>query len=290
MDADQDEGLDAESDSQSNCSLCKSNQSEQETPDSGIKIGIGDSSVNVEESYVDCQTCGSCSIADHSCENEDISDNSSHICDIVKDSCDFSCDNYWPLVWNSNVIVNLLELSRDKFKCGDLNLFVKLTESDNVVLCVKYQVGISVDEIEIPESQFGQIFTMDWKDEIVSGSTNELGEDLKYCLASLEDSIERLRWQEVVPKSAGFRHGNHGDVKMKNSCVHVKKDVRIHDDCNNMKNIQNGCTKSGQLSTYENYSSYCDSHKRLDKNSPCSSGQGHTVDYKGHFGSQGKNI
>ncbi|KAL4234273.1 Pleckstrin y domain containing [Mactra antiquata] len=296
-----------DSDNQSYYSLCHSSQSEcknsnhsdqSECKDSsqgdistGEDISIKSEEVGATlddtEEYTLCveQTVATS-------ENKELNDDSLSDCDTSSASNnsnsegkEFACDNFWPLVHNSSVIVNFIECARDKFFNGDLNLFVKLDESNNIVLCVKYLIGNTANEIDLSESQFGKIFTMEWKDELVSDSTDELGEVLKSCLASLEDSTEKLRWQEVVLQSVAYRRGtgsssgNHGDKSKKSSVQCSRSHGVSHDNGKSVKNDRNNCLKCDYSSNQGSYLSYNDNHKCSDKTTPHSLGYHKSLEF-----------
>ena len=161
-----------------------------------------------EESVQELSDCGFCDLEDrenliHSTESSDY-----FSCDIV--------ENNWPLAIDDNVIVNFLELEDKCFEDGDFSFFVKESDSGKVGLYVKYFVNGSYREVLIPEGEFGNLFTMEWQDEFLSESSEDLGASLQNCLVSLEDSVDKLRWENVVASMGPFHHGN---VKLKHSLM-----------------------------------------------------------------------
>lgn len=165
----------------------------------------------------------------------------------------------WPLVCDSNVIVHLANISWDKLQSGEFYFYVKAKcESDKAGLWVKFCVGSTQSEAYIPRSKFGKVFAMEFKEEISADKTEALGESLHYCLASLEDSIRKLRWQDVVPRTGQFNHSNSllrqsglNKGGLNGSCAERVKQF---------KNQQNNCVKCEKLADGHNNRSY-------DKNS-----------------------
>jgi hypothetical protein len=69
-------------------------------------------------------------------------------------------------------------------------------------------------EIAVLESEFGHLFTMDWRESVKVGSDEELGRMLQQCLVVVEDSVQRLRWEDVTDAAGGGHrgHGGHAGV------------------------------------------------------------------------------
>ncbi|XP_052816340.1 uncharacterized protein LOC128242930 isoform X3 [Mya arenaria] len=146
---------------------------------------------------------------------------------IICDKLSF-CDkcSKWPVVFNSHVIVHLSSFSWSKIKCGDIYFYIKKSDNtaQSVELWVKHcSVGGDVQrKFFVPKAEFGGVFSMSWRGEEDRGWGGEedrgwgreeggsgWGEDgigdqgleasLRRCLANLEDSVCRLRWQGVTP-------------------------------------------------------------------------------------------
>ena len=130
-------------------------------------------------------------------------------------SCDI-VENNWPFVIDNNVIVNFHELEDKCFEDGDFSFFLKESDTGQVGLYLKYYVNGSYREVLIPEGAFGKLFTMEWKDDFLSESSEDLGASLQNCLVSLEDSVDKLRWENVVASMGPFHHGN---VRLKHSLM-----------------------------------------------------------------------
>lgn len=166
----------------------------------------------------------------------------------VTGECEKLFKNEWPLVCDSNVIVNFANISWDSIRSGDFYFYVKKGEcpSDKIGLWVKFCVGCIQSEVQIPVSKFGGIFKMEFKSEILLEKTDTLGDSLHHCLACLEDSINKLRWQDVVPRTGQFNHSN---VHLKQSNVRTNG---INGSCaekvKQFKNQQNNCFKCEKLS------------------------------------------
>ena len=129
--------------------------------------------------------------------------------------CD-SVENNWPFVIDDNVLVNFLELENKYFENGDFSFFVKESDTGQVRLYLKYFVNGNSAEVIIPEGEFGKLFTMEWKEDFLSESSEDLGASLQNCLVSLEDSVDKLRWENVVASMGPFHHGN---VRLKHSLM-----------------------------------------------------------------------
>lgn len=250
---------------QSNCCLCKYNQnsSEGQSNDNRSKL-TGVDNTEPDNASCTCRTVRTEHAEDcvATCDNCDIStcDNSERKeCDYKK-SCDIAlatnkeslfgvCDS-WPLACDSHVIVNLADAPLDKFKSGDFYLHVKQTESKTVGLWVSFCIGNITGEIQIPESSFGKIFTMEWKEEALPDTTEELGKVLRKCLVMLEDSTEKLRWEDVVPQTGQFHHGS---ARLKQSSVNSPGlNGSYTENSKSIKNHQNNCVKCDKLSEQEN--------------------------------------
>ena len=158
---------------------------------------------------------------------------------------------YWPLVCSSHVIVNFNDLSWEKFGSGDFYFYVKQTHSKKVGLWVKFCVGSVNREIYVPESKFGKIFTMEWQEDIMSESSEILVDALKNCLAILEDSTEKLRWEEVVPVTGQFVHGNIRQKKT-NQIQNTRVNGSYPENMKPGKNCPSNCVKCDKLSDLGN--------------------------------------
>ena len=131
-----------------------------------------------------------------------------------------SCDNYWPLSNNSGAVVNFVAIEDKYFENGDFCFFLNESDTGQVRLYLKYALDDSTTEIVIPESEFGKVFTMEWKEDNVLESSEELGSLLQNCLVNLEDSVDKLRWEDVVASTGPFHHGN---VRLKQSFMSTTK-------------------------------------------------------------------
>ena len=160
---------------------------------------------------------------------------------------DKSFGSEWPLVSHSNVIVNFANISWDKIENGDFYLYVKKVECPvaDIGLWVKFCVGYVQSEVEIPVSKFGNVFTMEFKEDILLDKTDMLGDSLHHCLTGLEDSINKLRWQDVVPRTGQF---NHVSCHLRQPTIRTNG---LNGSCaekvKQFKNQQNNCVKCEKL-------------------------------------------
>lgn len=251
---------------QSNCSSCKYKQFSNEgkrnenrskltgvdntEPDHASCICRTVKTELAEDVLMTCDKCDKSTCDNNSCRKEC---DYKKICDnklaINKERLFCVCDR-WPLVCDSHVIVNLTDAPWDKFKSGDFYLHVKQTESKTVGLWVSFCIGNITGEIQIPESDFGKIFTMEWKEEVLPDTTEELGKVLRNCLVMLEDSTEKLRWEDVVPQTGQFHHGS---TRLKQSNVHSPGiNGSYQEKSKSIKDHQNNCVKCDKLSEQEN--------------------------------------
>ena len=153
----------------------------------------------------------------------------------------------WPLVVKEGVVINLVDLSIPKLSVGDIYFYLKQDESGQIALWVKYCLAEKVIEKCVPESMFGCIFSMDWLEEFPMESTKDIGESLHSCLVILEDSIEKLRWQDIVPY---IGQKNRGKVRLKQSQINsprVQSPSSVR-STKTMKDLQNSCVKCDKLS------------------------------------------
>ncbi|XP_053401471.1 uncharacterized protein LOC123550592 isoform X2 [Mercenaria mercenaria] len=160
----------------------------------------------------------------------------------------FSFCAHWPLICHSHVIVNLSDISWDKFRSGDFYFLVKQKGANTVGLWIKFCIGSVCREIQVPESKFGKIFTMEWKEEILSDSTEVLGEALRNCLALLEESTEKLRWEDVVPNTGQFNHRQNQVNNVQNAGLNGS----LPENMKGGKNGQISCLKCDKLSEQGN--------------------------------------
>ncbi|XP_052232622.1 pleckstrin homology domain-containing family G member 4B-like isoform X3 [Dreissena polymorpha] len=170
-----------------------------------------------------------------------------HICGNIKEFISESCDNptvcdkcdKWPVVCKSYVVLHLSPISRDKLKSGDFYFYVKVNDSTKAAeLWVQYcNSSGKKGELKVPTEDFGYIFTMDWKSEMRSAD-EDLGDTLRDCLTTLEESIHRLKWQEILPTMGNYTHSG---VKLKQSSIHCS--VMEGDRVKNLKDQQNNCMK-----------------------------------------------
>lgn len=213
--------------------------------DTGLEQSLCEA-VDKEESSEKLHKCCCCTdrIQCDNCDSED----SCKCCDktIYDNYRDkfFSFSSLWPLVYHSHVIVNLSDF--DNFESGDFSFIVKQRDKGKVGLWVKYCVGSVTREIHIPVSKFGKIFTMEWKEEILSDSTEVLGEALRNCLAALEDSTEKLRWEDVVPHTGQLNHSNRH--RSSTSVQNKEFSVSCPEYTKSPKNFQKNCMKCDKLS------------------------------------------
>ena len=112
------------------------------------------------------------------------------------------CDicEYWPVVLNNYLIVHLCNISWEKLHNGDTYFFIrkKPVSSRDRSLCKGVELWVRQCSIggarsELPVLDIGTIFTMSW------GEDRELEATLRRCLVSLEESVCRLRWQDLTP-------------------------------------------------------------------------------------------
>ena len=152
-----------------------------------------------------------CSSQESKEEESAFSENSSELEEPVISQ---SCNNYWPLSNDSGAVVNFVAIEDKYFENGDFCFFLNESDTGQVRLYLKYALDDSTNEIVIPESEFGKVFTMEWKEDNVLESSEELGSLLQNCLVNLEDSVDKLRWEDVVASTGPFHHGN---VRLKQS-------------------------------------------------------------------------
>ena len=145
----------------------------------------------------------------HSCDSED-----HHSCDLEEYIICHSSDRDWPLAKENSAVVNFLAIEDKYFENGDFCFFLKESDTGQVRLYLKYALNDSTKEIVIPEGEFGKLFTMEWKEDLILESSEELGNLLQNCLVNLEDSVDKLRWEDVVASVGPFHHGN---VRLKQS-------------------------------------------------------------------------
>ena len=147
-------------------------------------------------------------------EESAYSENSTDTSELEEPVISQSYDNYWPLSTNSGAVVNFIAIEDKYFENGDFCFFLNESDTGQVRLYLKYALDDSTNELVIPESEFGKVFTMEWKEDNVLESSEELGSLLQNCLVNLEDSVDKLRWEDVVASTGPFHHGN---VRLKQS-------------------------------------------------------------------------
>ena len=137
-------------------------------------------------------------------------------CDSNKEVNNHWLERSWPCAAENGALVNFLEIEDKDFENGDFCFFLKESDTGQVRLYLKYFINDHSSELVIPEGEFGKLFTMEWKDDFISESSEDLGHSLQNCLVSLEDSVDKLRWENVVASMGPFHHGS---VRLKQSLM-----------------------------------------------------------------------
>ncbi|XP_046570770.1 puratrophin-1-like [Haliotis rubra] len=122
----------------------------------------------------------------------------------------------WPLGYKGAVIVHIYITSdQEQLSEGEF-LFCVCTQSrDCPCLVLRYQGTDGVHEYLVLESEYRQVFTMDWvRKKPPKMEDQDWPRVLRNCLAMMEEKIQRLRWEDVA-----------GDMETEDSgsCASVSK-------------------------------------------------------------------
>ncbi|XP_071091889.1 puratrophin-1-like isoform X2 [Haliotis cracherodii] len=126
----------------------------------------------------------------------------------------------WPLGYKGAVIVHIYNTSDQEQLAEGEFLFCVCTQSrDCPCLVLRYQGTDGVHEYLVLESEYREVFTMDWvRKKPPKTEDQDWPRVLRNCLAIMEEKIQRLRWEEVA-----------GDMETEDSgsCASASKDSDI---------------------------------------------------------------
>ncbi|KAL5021840.1 hypothetical protein ScPMuIL_000995 [Solemya velum] len=109
-----------------------------------------------------------------------------------------ACHNCWPLAHGSCVIVHLQDLKQSELAIGEFYLFLAEFDPGQVQLVLKYCSNDGSQELHVLDCRMERILTMDWLENLKIKSDIPLGRLLQQCLVALEQSIMRLRWDDLA--------------------------------------------------------------------------------------------
>ena len=81
---------------------------------------------------------------------------------------------------------------------GDFYIYVCQVSSGQCQLALKYRSGLGIKEDVVPCSDLKEVFTMEYVNRFRTSTDDDLGHMLENCLVVFEDSVERLKWEEVT--------------------------------------------------------------------------------------------
>ncbi|XP_066484085.1 pleckstrin homology domain-containing family G member 4B [Tiliqua scincoides] len=117
-----------------------------------------------------------------------------------------TCDNYtglifyhegWPLCIHEKVIVQLASLHKVRLKPGDFyfQIVPARKQSANLVLKCLSRHGPGMEELIVPETMFGYIFTTEFLENV---NCERSGCPLQSCLLTTGTAIYRTPWKNIV--------------------------------------------------------------------------------------------
>lgn len=109
-----------------------------------------------------------------------------------------TCHRSWPLAHERCVIVHLQDLSQSELAIGEFYLYIAEFDPGQVQLVLKYCSNDGGHELHVLDCRMERILTMDWLENLKVKSDTHLGRVLQRCLVALEQSIMRLRWDDLA--------------------------------------------------------------------------------------------
>ncbi|XP_053570446.1 pleckstrin homology domain-containing family G member 4B isoform X2 [Bombina bombina] len=117
-----------------------------------------------------------------------------------------TCDNYtgvifyhegWPLCIHEKVVVQLASLHRVRLKPGDFyfQIYPLGKQSAKLVLKCLSKLGTGVEEVTIPETMYGCIFTSEFLENV--NCAND-GFPLQNCLLTTGTAVYRTPWKNII--------------------------------------------------------------------------------------------
>ncbi|ESO82873.1 hypothetical protein LOTGIDRAFT_155910 [Lottia gigantea] len=120
---------------------------------------------------------------------------------------------YFPFCYKSAVLLHLCDDLQSETQCHDFYFCLRLSESVEPDLVVKYHTINGVQEYLIMEGEYHLAFTTDILKHIETASEGDIVSILRNCIVSVEEGIERLKWDDIAD--------DNGDSSV-NSCQQEK--------------------------------------------------------------------